>query len=190
MVRELDGAIHRDGEGRKLYHARYTVVGLLGSERSNDDRTQCKGRDAGSKTPHRHGSNLRGETLSRSPSTTEALMADEFSLYVWGPDWKTPTSPDADPVFVTLTDRREISSATGTKYWEYRARTAEGKVSEWLPESGLGGSFTLHELDAFHALCNLYCPFAPRPSANQIAPAKPKTRLSRADALNLFPLGT
>ena len=47
-----------------------------------------------------------------------------------------------------------------------------------------------HELDAFHALYNLYCPAASSPAANQIPLAKPKTRLSREDALKLFPLGT
>ena len=111
-------------------------------------------------------------------------IADEFAQYFWGADWKTL------PGFVTLADRREIPSATGTKHWEYKARTAEGKVLEWLPESGLIWSFTPHELDAFHALYNLYCPATSSPAANQVPLTEPKTRLSRDDDLKLFPLGT
>ena len=182
MVKESDSALHRDGKG-KLQHERYTgpweiqevlTTGLSAKVMMRGRRPRTRTVAASEVKP-----------VHVRPAHLRHSIADEFAQYIWGPDWKTPNSPDADPVFVTLTDRREISSATGTKYWEYRARTAEGKVSEWLPESGLGGSFTLHELDAFHALFNLYHPPAPKATT-----AKPKTRLSHADALGLFPLGT
>ena len=114
-------------------------------------------------------------------------IADEFAQYVWGPDWKYSAMPNPAPKFVTLVDRRETCSTTGTKSWEYKARTPEGNVSDWLPENVLRDSFSLLELDAFHALHHLYHP----PTANRISrPKKRPAALSRSDALKLFPIGT
>ena len=182
MVHESDSAIHRDGKGRKLHHERYTgpweVQEVLMTGLSVKVVMQ--------------GRKLRVRTVATSevkpfhvrPLHLRHSIADEFAQYVWGPDWKTSPTQNSKPTFVTLVDRREVQSETGTKQWEYKARTAEGKVSRWLPEASLRESFTHMELDAFHALWHLYYP---TPAS---LTSRPRKYLSRADALKLFPLGT
>ena len=186
LVRESESSRHRDYRGRKLQHDLYTgpwkVTGVIQPGLSVE--VMMHGRKKRSR---------RVSTADVKPFHLRALsfrhsLAEEFAQYAWGPDFKLPAGAKESLGLVTIADCRRVQPASGMRtIWEYKGKSGNGVVSDWLSEETMRRSFTPLQLDCFVALWHLYFPQL----ANASVPNSVQSRapLSRAQALHAFPIG-
>lgn len=123
----------------------------------------------------------------RPPSLRHSI-ADKFAQYAWGNDFKLPSGTEQRSMFTSIANCRRNRSTSATRtVWEYKGKSEDGVVSDWLSENVMLQSFTPLQLDGFVTLWHLYYP----QRANDILPAsvKPRAPPSRAKALALFRIG-
>ena len=122
------------------------------------------------------------------PRELRHRLEDEFAQQAWRADLGQPAEVATEAPLYTLLDRRKVTSATGTEKWEYNGRYTDGSVSEWLTELETRRSFSILQLETFHAIANLY---APPESPAKSARTRPASREDpEQQALQKFPIGT
>ena len=150
MVKEADSSLTRQGVHPKLSHdhstAPWRVVGIP--------------RPGASLVVNLDGRRIRRRTVSVAnvkpfylrPVDLRHEFEDEFAHAAWGADLGlAEASTAASPVY-TLLDHKAVQGMRDTWSWEYRGRYEDGVESQWLTEDEVKDSFTLLQLDAFHAM--------------------------------------
>ena len=150
MVKEADSSSARQGMHLKLSHDHWTapwkVVSIL--------------RPGSSLVVNLNGRSIRGRAVSVAnvkpfylrPVDLRHEFEDEFAHAAWGADLGlAEASTAASPVY-TLLDHKAVQGMRDTWSWEYRGRYEDGVESQWLTEDEVKDSFTLLQLDAFHAM--------------------------------------
>ena len=69
-------------------------------------------------------------------------MEDEFAQMAWNADLGLDMQTLGTVPLYTLVDRRECSTPTGTRRWEYKGKYASGETSPRLSEEAALDSFT------------------------------------------------
>ena len=185
LVRESDSSRHRDGRGKKLQHEVYTgpweVSEVL--QRGLSVKVLMNGR----KKRERNVSLADVKLFHTRPPSLRHSLADEFAQFAWTADFKLSPDEEQSPVLDSIADCRRVIKPSGTRVWEYKGRTSDGRVSDWLPENKILEIFTPLQLDVFIALWHLYNPNSSKDPTP--LPRKPGAPLSREEALRLFPIG-
>ena len=187
MVREADSTLHREDRGPKLVHEKWTgpwqVTEIIQPGLSMVVRMQGRGERV------RRVSAASVKTFHVRPGELRHRLEDEFAQQAWRADFGLVAEPTSGAPLFTIVDRRKVTSATGTERWEYRGRYPDGSVSGWLSEDETRKSFTVLQLETFHALANLYAPL-PESLAESARTRPPRYEDRVREALQRFPIGT
>ena len=90
----------------------------------------------------------------------------------------------------TLFDRKEVQGKDDTWSREYRGRYQNGAESQWLTGDEAKDSFTLLQLDVFHAMWETYKTVECRPRPDGVPSKGERYATSREEALKLHLVGT
>ena len=117
-------------------------------------------------------------------------FGDGYAHFARGRDLElAAASTLASPIY-TLLDRCPIQLPNRYWEWRYRGRYLNGSLSGFITESECLNSFSLLQLDIFHALWELYqlSHHRPRPAAKSTN--SERLAANRAHALLKVPIGT
>ena len=185
LVRESESSRHRDNSGRKLQHDHYTGPWIVTEVLQTGLSMQVTMR--GRKQRTRNVSTADVKPYYLRPLSLRNSLADEFAQYAWGSGFRKALEAVNSSHFDSLVSCRRTKSPSGVARWEYKGRSNDGVESSWLPENEMLKSFTPLQLDGYIAIWSVYNP----QSASDSVPVsvKPRTPLSRRQALTLFPIG-
>lgn len=188
LVRETPVSLHRDNLHPKLATEHYTgpwkVINVL------LDRLCFTVQLNGRRIRLRRVVAADVKLFHARPAHLQLSFEDEFSHFIWSAALGLADISVAAVPLYTLTSRRVAQGkSAGTWTWEYQGRYQDGVRSGWITEDEASDSFSLLQLDVFHALWELHRPNeAPRPVGEPTRGAREVE--SRERALDIFPVGT
>ena len=188
LVRESESSRHRDNRGRKLKHDHYTGLWRVTEVLQTGLSMQVTMRGRKQRTRN-NVSTADIKPYYLRPLSLRHSLADEFAQYASGSGFRRALEAVNSSHFDSLVSCRRTNPPSGSAInrWEYKGRSNDWVESGWLYENEMLQSFTPLQLDSFIALWHLY---NPQPASDSVpVSVKPRTPLSRRQALTLFPRG-
>ena len=186
LVKEADSALHNDHT--KLTHARWTGSWIVTAVITPGlcYRITLQGRRE--RVRRAAASHIKPYYLR--PLSLRHDFGDEYAHFAWRADLGLVADSTLASLLYTLVDRCTAQLPNRSWEWRYRGRYLNGSLSGFIAESECLDSFSAMQLDAFHALWELYQHPCPRPRPAAKPSSSERLAANRAHALLEVPFGT
>ena len=188
LVKEADSALHNDCVHTKLTHARWTGSWIVTAVITPGlcYRITLQGRRE--RVRRAAASHIKPYYLR--PLSLRHDFGDEYAHFAWRADLGLVADSTLASLLYTLVDRCTVQLPNRSWEWRYRGRYLNGSPSGFIAESECLDSFSAMQLDAFHALWELYQHPCPRPRPAAKPSSSERLAANRAHALLEVPFGT